>query len=119
MGRRGGWGLDPLGVKYLRPDCAGGWAELGHIGLECWYLILKRELEPSGARGTCSLHVDCGGGWFHIFRFNNFFVHALYFVLGSLHASVYEISEQLFFHAYHMKKDCLGGVFVYELSGYF
>ena len=48
MGRRGGWGLDPLGVKYLRPDCAGGWAELGHIGLECWYLILKRELEPSG-----------------------------------------------------------------------
>ena len=72
MGRRGGWGLDPLGVKYLRPDCAGGWAELGHIGLECWYLILKRELEPSGARGTRSLHVDCGGGWFHIFRFNNF-----------------------------------------------
>ena len=67
-----GGGLDPLGVKHLSPDCAGGWAELGHIRLECWDLILKRELDPSGVRGTRLLHVDCGGGWFHIFRFNHF-----------------------------------------------
>ena len=73
-------------------------------------------LAAPGVLARCMLTAEGVGS---IFSDLIIFVQALYFVLGSLHASVYEISEQLFFHAYHMKKDCLGGVFVYELSGYF